>query len=235
MPLDALFSSRLLWRVIPLRYRYAQFDSTSKWYDIKRFGHVVPLVDEPCTRARAGHRAGDAYVCPFAVSSRRGDEEPFPVPDDVQRAIDEGLKDEVEKLLATPPEGMSKALKKKLIKQAEINAKKLEKSAGKPAVAAPPPSAKKAAAAAAAAAAPGAAAASQLPAAPPPASSAMPVGASERAIVELLLERMQTLGLPAEAINSCREHQAALGLAIAPQLNTLRNEAYVTGFNARTV
>ena len=155
------------------------------------------------------------------------------MPEDVQRAVDAGQKDEVEKLLANPPEGMSKALKKKLIKQAEINAKKMEKSAAKPAAPAPAPSAKKAAAAAAAAAAPGAAAASQLPAAPPPAASSMPVGASELAIVELLLERMQTLGLPTEAISSCREHQAALGLAIAPQLNTLRNEAYVTGFNAR--
>ena len=60
----------------------------------------------------------------------------------------------------------------------------------------------------------------------------MPVGKAELEIVEVLLERMQTLGLPAELISACAEHQAALGLAIAPQLNAVRNQAYVAGFHA---
>ncbi|KAL1519962.1 hypothetical protein AB1Y20_023448 [Prymnesium parvum] len=163
-------------------------------------------------------------MLPVCIEVVTADKEPCAVPAEVQAAVDAGRKDEVEKLLATPPEGMSKSQKKTLLKQAEINAKKLEKAAAKPS-AAPAPSAKKAAAAGAAA--------SPAAAVVVPAAAGTPVGAAEGAVVELLLLRMESLGLPADAIRSCREQHGALSLAIAPQLNVLRNEAYVAGFTAR--
>ena len=136
--------------------------------------------------------------------------------------MDTGKKEEVEELLKTAPEAMSKAQKKKLLKQAEINLKKLEKqSNAKPAAA---PSAKKSAAAEKAA--------SSAPAAAAAPSSGV-AGKAETAIVDLLLARMQAMGLPAEALDLCRERRGDLSVAIVPALNALRNDAYTTGFNAR--
>lgn len=143
----------------------------------------------------------------------------------MQAAIEAGDKAEVERLLSNPPEGISKSQRKAWIKQAEITAKKLEKAASKPTPAAP--TAKKGGEKHQPPHLPS----SSLPP-PPPSSSGMPVGAGEGAIVELLLTQLQALGLPAEALSTCREHHAALSLAIAPELNAMRNEAYVMGFNA---
>merc|ERR1712087_582225 len=56
------------------------------------------------------------------------------LPDGIQAAIDAGEPDEVQRLLTPVPEGMSKALQKKLIKQADIKKKSLAKGKGPPAI-----------------------------------------------------------------------------------------------------
>lgn len=146
------------------------------------------------------------------------------MPPELQAAVDAGQKEVVEELLKSAPEGMSKTQMKKLLKNAEINLKKLEKQAAKGSKPAPQPSAKKIAAAADVAAA--------ATAPPPVAPSGGVVSKAEAAIVELLLERMQRMGL-SDAVSACRERQGDLSLAVAPALNALRNEAYTAGFNAR--
>ena len=152
------------------------------------------------------------------------------MPPELQAAVDAGNADEVKKLAATVP-NLSKAQQKKLIKQADITAKKLAKG-GSAAASAKPAAAKPAAAAAKPAAAKPAAAAAA--AAPPP----LPTGggvasASERALVSDMLAAIAALELPADAMATLRSHEAELAAAIAPRLNALQNANYASGFAAR--
>ena len=55
------------------------------------------------------------------------------IPAELQAAVDGGNVELVKEMLKTPPEGMSKSLVKKLIKNSEIAAKKLATAAAKPA------------------------------------------------------------------------------------------------------
>ncbi len=152
-------------------------------------------------------------------------EESVPIPADIQAAVDAGKIDELNKLLGAAPAEMSKSLKKKLIKNAEIAAKKLAKG---PAPAAPPkaPATEKLAKHTG----------DQVPTAPPSVptgSSDGVVGTAEGAIVAELLAAIESLGLPADTVATLRENETALGQAIAPQVSAMRNTAYAAGFSAR--
>ena len=142
-------------------------------------------------------------------------------------AVDAGKVEEVTKLVAGPTcEALSKAQKKKMIKQAEITQKKLQKGGGA-AAAAPKP------AKAAGKAAPAGAAPTPTPAlAAVPPSSGTTAGASERAITAELLACVDALGLPADAAAALRAHEATLAAAIAPHVAAMRNAAYAQGFAA---
>ena len=154
------------------------------------------------------------------------DDAQCPVPPEIQAAVDAGRKEEVEELLKTAPEAMSKAQKKKLLKNAEIAAKKLEKQASKPTnTSQPAPSAKQPKSDV-----------SSATSAPAPASGAQGsgvMGKAESTLVEVMLARLEALGLPSDALELCRQQKDALGLALVPHVNTLLNQAYTEGFNAR--
>jgi hypothetical protein len=150
------------------------------------------------------------------------------VPPEIQAAVDAGNVEETTKLLAKAPEDMSKSLKKKLLKNAEIAAKKLAKGGG----AAAAPSKPAADAGKAAKQTPAAAAPTPPPAAPTGSSEGV-VGDAERELVAELLACIEGLALPAEAMAKLRAHESDLGLAITPQLNAMRNLAYTAGFAAR--
>lgn len=131
-------------------------------------------------------------------------------------------------LIAAAPAEWSKSFKKALLKKAETAAKKLAKG---PAKAPPPPSGKKSAAAADT---PGTA--TKVPTAPPPVPTGGcegVVGAAESALVSELLATIETLGLSAEAMSTLRANEAKLGIAIAPQVSSVRNSAYAAGFSAK--
>ena len=146
----------------------------------------------------------------------------------MQAAVDAGKVEEVTKLVAGPTcEALSKAQKKKMIKQAEITQKKLQKGGGAAAAAAPKP------AKAAGKAAPAGAAPTPTPAlAAVPPSSGTTAGASERALTAELLACVDALGLPADAAAALRAHEATLAAAIAPHVAAMRNAAYAQGFAA---
>lgn len=139
-----------------------------------------------------------------------------------------GQSAEVTKLLTPLPDGMSKAFMKKLVKQADVNAKKL--SQGKTTQSPGAPSADKSAkapqlAAKAAETAPGAAGS----------ASAFSSGGNAEgdAIVADILARAEALGISAETLATLQTQREALSEAIAPRLNAIRNRCYVQGFNAR--
>ncbi len=145
----------------------------------------------------------------------------------MQAAVDAGKVEEVTKLVAGPTcEALSKAQKKKMIKQAENTQKKLQKGGGA-AAAAPKP------AKAAGKAAPAGAAPTPTPAlAAVPPSSGTTAGASERVLTAELLACVDALGLPADAAAALRAHEATLAAAIAPHVAAMRNAAYAQGFAA---
>ena len=149
-----------------------------------------------------------------------------------------GNVDGVREALTPLPEGMSKAQQKKLIKSAEIAAKKLAKGGGssggggEAAVAAP--------AASFGAVTKGVAEMKSGATSLPPVASAaaaaaggLIVGEAERVLVSELLASMRGLSLPDGALDCLHEHEAALCQAIAPLVNTLRNQAYTQGFSSR--
>jgi hypothetical protein len=147
----------------------------------------------------------------------------------VKAAVSSGNKDEVTRLLQDKGcDGLSKSLKKKLIKDAEINAKKIAKGGGGGAPAQQTaPSAEKVNKKGKVAVGPPASA----PIAPA-ASSGGPTGAAERALVTDLLGCIESLALPEGAMAALRANEAALASSIAPQVATLRNQAYSAGFVA---
>lgn len=170
---------------------------------------------------------------PNSLGRRADAEASVAVPAEIQTAIDAGQVEEVRKLLADVKiEGMSKSLQKKLLKNAEIAAKKLAK--GGPAAA---PAPKQGDAGKAAQKAVGS---QQLPAAPPPAvpvptgGGSGTVGANEAALVEEFLACAAALSLPAEAVAQLQAHKATLATAISPQVAALRNKAYAAGFSVRS-
>ena len=174
--------------------------------------HAATMPSLPPTRTRARSCCRDEYT----------------VPPNIQAAVDSGDVEEAKRLLTPMPEGMSKAMHKKLIKNAEIAAKRVAK--GKSAQSQGPAVSKCAVNAAKASAAPGAGAAA-APA--PPSAAGMVAGADEQAVVAGILTAIESLALPEETLCVLREQQAALCNAIAPQINTLRNNAYTDGFTAR--
>ena len=140
--------------------------------------------------------------------------------------MDAGDVGKVTTLLETAPADISKSLKKKLIKNAEIAAKKAAKGT-------PPAQPVKTATEKTK---PAAAAAAEMPPTAPPAtptgSSDGVVGTAESAIVGELLQAIEALGIPDETMAKLRQNQAALGLSIAPQVSSLRNATYAEGFDA---
>lgn len=157
-------------------------------------------------------------------------EEPPQIPPELQAAIDNGQEEEVKKLLDKAPDTWSKSLKKKLLKDVQIIAKKIAKGG------APPPPKPAAAGSAPPGASKGAAApASAAPkiAAPTGAGTAEGVvGSAEAVLVADLVACASSLGLSEDSIAKLRASEAALALSIAPRVNALRNEAYSRGFMA---
>jgi|TARA_B100000524_G_scaffold29945_1_gene14895 hypothetical protein len=155
----------------------------------------------------------------------------YAVPADVNAAIDAGDAQAVQKLLTPLPGGCSKALYKKLVKSAEVQAKKLAKGGG--AAATPKADAKSTAAASApkpSAAKPSAAASAPPADVPPPAGTSR---AEESLIVADLLTCMRSLALPREVLAALEGQHAVLCQSIAPALNGVRNQAYAEGFAAK--
>ena len=152
------------------------------------------------------------------------------MPPEIQAAVDAGNVEETTKLLATAPESMSKALKKKLLKNAEIAAKKLAKG-GVPA--APKPAAAAKGAAPATDAKPAAASkAAPAPVAAVQRSDQGIAGSDELELVTALLASAEALGLADDAVAKLRDNTAALALSISPHVGALRNAAYSSGFTA---
>ena len=154
------------------------------------------------------------------------------VPAELQQAVDSGNVELVKQLLKTPPEGMSKALIKKLIKNSEIAAKKLEKSAAK----ATRPSTAPTQAAPKAKAAPagtGSSAPAAGVAAPPATAISTGHSTAEDVIVADLLACLKALYMPEGVLARIEEQRGSLSGAIAPRVNALRNSAYAQGFTAR--
>ena len=155
------------------------------------------------------------------------------VPAELQAAVDGGNVELVKEMLKTPPAGMSKALVKKLIKNSDIAAKKLEKSAAKgtrPATA-PTPAAPKAKATPAGTGSSAAAAG----AAAPKAAAAISTGHStaEDVIVADLLACLKALDMPEGVLARVEAQRGSLRAAIMPRVNALRNSAYAQGFSAK--
>jgi len=142
----------------------------------------------------------------------------YVTPPEVVAAIEAGDAEQVKALLTPAPEGLSKSVLKKLVKQAEINKKKLDQ--GKAVVAPQAPAAAKPAPS------------------PPPAAATPPVAAAgggsadNESLVAALLAQIETLGLPADAMATLQQQRTALADAIAPHVNAMRNRHYVQGFNA---
>jgi hypothetical protein len=128
---------------------------------------------------------------------------------------------------------------KKLVKQAEVNGKKL--SQGKP-VAAQAAQASSQPTAAAMTTASNEPPAATMTAAPAAARPSAPAGASTMggvsnvdsdAIVADIVACIEALGLPAEALATLQSRQGLLSDSISPRLNAMRNRAYAQGFTAR--
>ena len=187
-------------------------------------------------RARARRRTAHVHVlaptpepCRLRWScARRAEEGAANVPPEIQAAVDAGNVEAVTKLLESAPADMSKALKKKLLKNADIMAKKIAKGGGSA-----PPSKPQGKPAASGEAPPKG---STMPTAPPPPAPTGTgegvVGAAEMGIVADLMQTIESLGLSEDAMAKLRANQASLGLAISPQVSALRNHAYTAGFTA---
>ena len=155
------------------------------------------------------------------------------VPADIQAAIDAGDVEMTTKLLTSAPESTSKSLKKKLIKNAEITAKKL--ASGKK-----PPASSTAALAVSTdvpttSQTPRAKLPAMLP--PPPIPSGSDggmVGSMESELITDLLACIDFLGLPDDAVSTLHAHKATLAMALQPRVNAIRNDAYTAGFGARS-
>jgi hypothetical protein len=157
----------------------------------------------------------------------------------VQDAINAGQSAEVVSLLTPLPEGMSKALMKKLVKQAEVNGKKLNQGKVVAAQAAQPSSVPTEAATTAELSELTAAATTAAPAAARPSAAAVAsavggVGDNDSdAIVADIVACVEALGLPAEALVTLQSRHKVLSELISPRLNAMRNRAYAQGFTAR--
>ena len=154
------------------------------------------------------------------------------IPAELQAAVDGGNVELVKEMLKTPPAGMSKALVKKLIKNSDIAAKKLEKSAAKgtrPATA-PTPAAPKAKATPAGT---GSSAAAAGVAAPPAAAISTGHTTAEDVIVADLLACLKALDMPEGVLARVEAQRGSLRAAIMPRVNALRNSAYAQGFSAK--
>lgn len=154
------------------------------------------------------------------------------IPAELQAAVDGGNVELVKEMLKTPPEGMSKSLVKKLIKNSEIAAKKLATAAAKgtrPATA-PTPAAPKAKATPAGT---GSSAAAAGAAAPPAATISTGHTTAEDVIVADLLACLKALDVPEGVLASIEAQRASLRGAIAPRVTALRNSAYAQGFSAK--
>ena len=150
------------------------------------------------------------------------------MPAEILASVEAGDVELTTKLIAAlPADTISKAQKKKLEKNAQIQQKKLAKGGGAAAAPAKPDAAPKAGKEAKAAAA-------KAPAAAPPPSSAAGgvAGAAELEIISAMLDCAASLALPDEAVAKLRENATVLALSIAPGVSSLRNEAYATGFTA---
>lgn len=144
--------------------------------------------------------------------------------------MDAGDVDKVKELLKTPPEGMSKALQKKLIKNSEIAQKKLQKAAEKAekgGAAAPPPAAQEKKR-------PESAPAKSASTAAPAPVVALATGhqTPQDTIVADLLEFLKSR-VPDETLAELSKLKSEMSGAITPQVNALRNAAYTEGFTAR--
>ena len=153
------------------------------------------------------------------------------IPAELQAAVDGGNVELVKEMLKTPPEGMSKSLVKKLIKNSEIAAKKLATTAakGRPATA-PTPAAPKAKATPAGT---GSSAAAAGAAAPPAAAISTGHTTAEDVIVADLLACLKALEVPEGVLASIEAQRGSLRGAIAPRVTALRNSAYAQGFSAK--
>ena len=155
------------------------------------------------------------------------------MPADIQAAIDAGDVQMTTKLLSSALESMSKSLKKKLIKNAEITAKKLASgkkppanSTAAPAVSTDVPTTSQT---------PRAKLPCTLPPPPIPSSSAGgAVGSMESILITDLLACIDSLDLPDDAVSKLRAHEATLAMALQPRVNAIRNAAYTAGFSARS-
>ena len=187
---------------------------------------VTPALHQPSTLPCLPCHADP----PVAFSRSRAEQE-FQVPAEIQQAVDAGNVDLVKEMLKTPPEGMSKALQKKLIKNSEIAAKKIEKNAAKGGDSNPPPSAPKAQKAEATGSS-SAPSASKAPAAR--AAPTIKTGhfTPEDVIVTDLLACLKGLSLPEEAMAHIEEQRSRLSAAVAPRVNALRNLSYAEGFTS---
>ena len=162
----------------------------------------------------------------------RAEEKEVEIPAELQVAVDGGNVELVKEMLKTPPEGMSKSLVKKLIKNSEIAAKKLATAAAKgtrPATA-PTPAAPKAKATPAGT---GSSAAAAGAAAPPAATISTGHTTAEDVIVADLLACLKALDVPEGVLASIEAQRGSLRGAIAPRVTALRNSAYAQGFSAK--
>ena len=153
----------------------------------------------------------------------RTEEKPVEVPAALQAAVDAGDVDKVKEMLKTPPEGMSKALQKKLIKNSEI----AQKKAAKGGAAAPPPAAQEKKR-------PESAPAKAASAAAPAPVVALATGheTPQDTIVADLLEFLKSR-VPDGTLAELSKLKSEMSSAITPQVNALRNAAYTEGFTAR--
>jgi hypothetical protein len=152
----------------------------------------------------------------------------------LQAAVDAGEPEKVTELLKTLAGALSKSAQKKLVKSAEINKKKRDQGKAPQAAAAPAGKAKAAPAAAPAASA----AASAASAAAPPAAgggAGTSTCGDEHVVADVLacLRALALPELPDAALQALGARSDALGAAIAPRLNAMRNDAYVKGYSAR--
>jgi len=152
----------------------------------------------------------------------------------LQAAVDAGEPEKVTELLKTLAGALSKSAQKKLVKSAEINKKKRDQGKAPQAAAAPAGKAKAAAAPAPAASAE----ASTASAAAPPAAGGgggTSTCGEEHVVADVLacLRALALPELPDAALQALGARSDALGAAIAPRLNAMRNDAYVKGYSAR--
>ena len=171
------------------------------------------------------------HGCALRLPIPRNREEPAVViPEELQAAVDAGEEEKVKQYLADEkahPElaNFSKSLKKKLLKDVQIAAKKIAKGGAPKPAAKPnsPPATGKPSAEAKPSAAPAAPAGSGVGAA----------GAIESRLVADFLAAIDTLSLSPETVAALKAKETAIAKAMQPAVNALRNEAYTAGFCAQ--